>query len=234
MAQTRRGALAALSAAIFASGTPAQPREPRRVLMLGNSFTYGAGLPGMVRALAPGLHFEVIARSGSQLKLFARNDVIRKTVRNTPHDLLVLQDHSIEPLTTAGQRKSEAAMKILSELSGARLVLFATWPRRTGHSLYGRVDMPAGPAEMNAVVSQHYRKQARRLGASLAPVGDAWRSAIEAGHDLYATDGYHANASGAFLTALVLTRAMGAEPTDWQPGGISDAASLRSVAVRTT
>ena len=37
----------------------------------------------------------------------------------------------------------------------------------------------------------------------------AWQRAIAAGHDLHANDGYHANAAGAFLTALVLAQTLG-------------------------
>ncbi len=60
-----------------------------------------------------------------------------------------------------------------------------------------------------AVTEAHYRAVARKVGAGLASVGRRWDHAIAEGHELHASDGYHANETGAHLTALVLADALG-------------------------
>ena len=62
---------------------------------------------------------------------------------------------------------------------------------------------------MTAMIRDHYAEQAVRTGAAIAPVALAWQRAIAAGHELHALDGYHANETGAYLTALVLAQTLG-------------------------
>ncbi len=74
----------------------------------------------------------------------------------------------------------------------------------------------------------------RSMNAALAPIGPAWLAAMDQGIKVHAHDGYHANAAGAWLAAMLLAAALGvADPyTAPPPGGVppSDAAMLTEIA----
>ncbi|MGD1923601.1 MAG: hypothetical protein ACFB03_05345 [Paracoccaceae bacterium] len=122
--------------------------------------------------------------------------------------MLVLQDHSLEPVTHQGRQRSADAMAIYAA-QFEKTVLQETWPRRAGHRLYTEPGMPKSPDAMTELVRAHYSEQAQRIGATVAPVALAWQRAIANGHELHARDGYHANPEGARLTALVLAATIG-------------------------
>ena len=89
---------------------------------------------------------------------------------------------------------------------------------------------------MAEIVHDHYVQQAIRLGAATAPIGLAWLEAETEDIDLFAADGYHANATGAWLAAMMLARAIGiTDPYSVRPpDGISPqtAAFLAELAER--
>lgn len=215
MNPTRRAVLGGLAATpLAATAAPA----PLRAFFVGNSFTCEQDIPGRIRRLAAqaGTMAETtfVCGNGQTLTDHLQGSHFMDAVFAEPPpaglpDLFVLQDHSVEPLTPAGRQRSAVAMRAISDGFTRPTVLFATWARHGDHPLYGQPGMPATPAEMTQLVHDHYAAQAASLGAALAPVGRAWQAAILAGYVLHNADGYHANETGAHLTALVLASAMG-------------------------
>ncbi|MEM7742619.1 MAG: hypothetical protein AAF409_02815 [Pseudomonadota bacterium] len=208
---TRRAALAGAGSLLLARN--AAGSGPKRVLFIGNSFTHEHDVPGRVAALASaaGIWIEAVAhtRSGASLwgHLKEKSPPEFLLTYGRP-DLVVLQDHSTTALSEVSRGRSTHAIQRFAMYHGA-LVLFAPWARRLGHPLYARPGMPAGPSEMMAVTDAHYRGVAQKVGAEVASVGRRWDHAIAEGHDLHASDGYHANETGAHLTALVLADTLG-------------------------
>ncbi|MEL6476778.1 MAG: hypothetical protein AAFR17_05560 [Pseudomonadota bacterium] len=228
---TRRALIGGLA------GLPLAARggEARRVLFVGNSFTYEHDLPGMVAriAAASGCALTVLTRAegGASLAQHAAQPGLAQDLAWFRPDWIVLQDFSTEPLTEAGRiRSTRAVAEILAE-TAARPVFFATWPRRAGHSLYRTPGMPAGPAAMAALVEVHYAALAETHQGRLAPAGRAWITALARGLAPHRGDDYHANASGAWLAALTLARAMGHDLSRaTPPETIPNATQLRWIA----
>lgn len=222
----RREVLAGAAASL---ATGARAARVRRVLMVGNSFTYGNDLPKMLKRLSSGaFHVRAIAVGGHRLADHAVDEATRRTIEVSQHDVLVLQDHSIEPLDVSGRLRSAQAVTELSGLARHRLVMFATWARIAGHPLYAQAEMPSGPSEMTRIVAEHYTRQAGVHGAGVALVGHAWQHAIGLGMRMHAPDGYHANVAGSFLAALVLAQTMGIDvaPDVWQPRDLDPVVAL--------
>ena len=236
-----------LSGACAAMAAPAYARFPHTVpdgliFFVGNSFTRQHAIPGLVCHIADvsGVTARCHPNTANGAKLADSADFARLFSRDRGGRLpvpVVLQDHSIEPLTPEGRKRSAEAMAVYSA-QFEKTVLFETWPRRAGHPLYSRAGMPSGPREMAEIVHDHYARQARRLDAAHAPVGLAWVDAAASGIDLFARDGYHANASGAWLAAMMLAQSLGfpepfaASPPDGVPA--AEARVLAAIAARNT
>lgn len=227
----------------FASPPPA---GEMRVLFVGNSFTARNDLPGMVAGLlteggvAERVRTRMVAAGGAQLEEHAASEELRGDIAGLTWHKVILQDFSTAPLFEAeGPRSAEAIAELsaLARQSGAESVLFATWARAEGHSLYEQSFdgflAPDGPGEMTDIVERHYRKVGAETGARVAPVGRMWLTAstVLPEIEIYAEDGYHASPAGTYLTALVIARTLGLDPaaTDWAPKGVNpgDAGQLR-------
>lgn len=206
-----------LAAGASVLAAPAAARFPKTVpdgltFFVGNSFTRQHDVPGLVCRIADHAGAEILChrQTADGAHLFQSIDVARRYSQDRGSVLpatVVLQDHSVAPLTPQGRARSAEAMAVYAA-QFQRTVLFQTWPRRHGHPLYTKPGMPTSPAEMLALVDAHYVAQAQALGATLAPVGRAWMRASAEGIDVFAADGYHANAGGAWLAALILADAL--------------------------
>jgi len=90
--------------------------------------------------------------------------------------------------------------------AGAKPVFFMTWGRRDGDGENKKVNPDYTTMQDN--LSKAYRAAAKRNRAVIAPVGEAWRLVWKKDHELarqlYARDGSHPSAKGAFLNACVL------------------------------
>ena len=155
--------------------------------------------------MIPGSMFQ---KGGSLHQLIEKHSKAISGMKEWALDRVVLQDHSLEALSTDGRIRSATAIQKFGGIAECT-VLMATWARRADHSLYSKAGNPRSPEEMTNVVHAHYAEQAKSLNATVAPVGRVWLLAIKSGYDLHAKDGYHANETGAHLTALVLAHALG-------------------------
>lgn len=223
----------------FASDT--EPGE-LRLLFIGNSFTERNDLPRMVGELMRTqtevklLRSHIVAAGGAQLHEHAAREQLLIDLVDLHWTTVVLQDFSTAPLFDHDRQSSIGAITKLGRQAmdaGAEVVLFATWPRRADHAIYGQdfegFAKPKTPSEMNSFVEAHYRGLANKLGATLAPVGGQWLVAGEVlpQVDLYAEDGYHASPTGTYLAALVIAARLGADLTkaEWSPEGVDPGAA---------
>ncbi|MEL8056927.1 MAG: hypothetical protein AAGK66_12280 [Pseudomonadota bacterium] len=195
------------------------------VLFIGNSYTFQHDIPARVKGLAPvrdGVRVRyktaLIADGGVNLIKYVDDPRVMRTLAREDWDVIILQDRSTAAFYQKERAEFDAALKWFkarAEEEGADLILFETWPRRTGHPFY-RASPEAGfspprhQADMARTIRSTYARGAESVSARVAPVGTCWMQA-DAINDLYADDGSHASQRGADLTARVLENAISGE-----------------------
>ncbi len=234
------GALA-ISGRLAAPGR-CPPADDRclRVLFLGNSYTFVNDLPGtlagLVRSGGRSIETGMLATGGATLADHAADPATTAALADGRWTVVILQEQSVLPVSEADRTGSmvPAARSLASSAAavGARPLLLETWAHRDGVPDRG----VAGYAAMQARIDAAYEATARDLGASVAPVGQAWSAALRAapGIDLWQPDGSHPSAAGTYLAACVLYASLTGRTPVGLPaaGGISasDAAALQAVA----
>ncbi len=187
------------------AGLPATAEEavPLRVLFIGNSLTFYNDLPSLVEQLsrAAGVERPVdaerIARGGDSFyKHTERRDdgAPLKVIAEGGWDVVVLQENG-RLAARSGIDSFPFASRLVRAVraAGARPIFYMTWAYR------GQEDMLPG-------IRDAYSKLGSRLEVEVAPVGDAWRLAQDAGDgvDLFAADGIHPSPQGSYLASCVI------------------------------
>jgi len=202
--------------------------RPRRILFVGNSFTYFNGgvhahLGGLIGDADPGNRdrylLRAITASGAALSEHARS--LRNALRSQKWDVVVLQGRSTEPIekgSVAGYRSAVRDFSRLARDSGARTALFLTWALEDRPELTGplRESITAAGNESDALV---------------VPVGPAFERvrAETPGLVLYAPDRLHPSLAGTYLAACVFYGAL----FDESPVGLAYSAGLGAEVART-
>jgi hypothetical protein len=168
------------------------------VLFVGNSHTSVHDIPALVGQM---LHFGHPEKKYCAqfipvafLEDVSRDHTCRAEVEQRPWKFIVMQ---AQKESRSGQFKYSTAegieMAKLAKERGCEPVFYAEWGLRdvSGHGKR---------------IEQVYLEMADESGARVAPVGRAWDLALAANPKLplYADDGNHETATGAFLTACVL------------------------------
>ncbi len=177
-----------------------QPQvPPLRVLFIGNSYTFTEDMPALLSALASAdddpraLKVESVALPGFTLAQHLQDGSALQRIKAEQWDYVVLQEQSLTPLENpSGMQAALQTFDHVIKRQGATTLLFLTWSREFA---------PATQAQ----ISQVYRRQAQRLGAQVAPVGEAWQQArtLDPAIALYSADGSHPSRRGAYLSACV-------------------------------
>ena len=173
--------------------------QSMKVLFIGNSYTYYNNIPGMITQLAASsdeprkLDTRMIAVGYKTLEWHYGNPETLDAIRQADRDIVILQEHSIRPIEDRS-KMFEYASKLDGEIksAGARTVLYLTWARQ---------HIP----EMQEVLNNAYFTLARKLGATVAPVGMAWQKALKANPALrlHKRDKSHPTLLGSYLAACV-------------------------------
>jgi hypothetical protein len=244
----RFGTVALLLVTVLGAGAagaraPVPVRSPLRVLFIGNSYTRFNELPSLVAELAasdpagPSIEVAELSRAGAHLETHFRSARTRREIATGGYTHVVLQDHSLAAFRRP-HRMRRYARELGSEVdrSGARTVLFETWPRSAQSRAYRRGLFGHTPQEMWSRIDAAYREVATPE-ATLAPVGAAFIAAAETAPDLrlYLNDGAHPTPLGSYLAACVLYGALagrGLGGLDHAPPHVAaeDASRLRAVA----
>lgn len=210
-------------------------------LFLGNSYTFYNDVPGQVAAMAQErgveLRPEAIVEGGADWSAHATRLGGLERIAAGP-DVVILQGRSTDPLLEPG--RFERYGRLLGEAAiaaGARVVLFQTWAWAPDHDAYRRRWSGRSPEAWLAKVREAYDGLARDLGATVAPVGEAWARARREhpSLDLHDADRHHASPLGSHLAACVLLRTLtsidprevGARPPEV---GEEESRTLKSIA----
>ncbi len=193
---------------------PAQEKDTMNVLFIGNSYTYVNDLPGTLAKLAaagPGklrIQTDKQLEGGQSLMGHWNKGKAVEKIRKGGWDFVVLQDQSLTPAQRPHLTR-EYAPKFDAEIrkAGAKTMFYMTWARKKDPPMIDKL-------------SRTYTEVARELGAGVAPVGLAWKAAIEKQPELnlYAADGSHPSPAGTYLAACVFYATLtGEDPTKLPP-----------------
>ena len=178
----------------------AQDFVPKKVLFVGNSYTYFWNLPQQVTRLAKEGNIDLVTKQstigGANLGQHWRSDRNLKTVqliKEEGFDAVVFQDHSLraiqhpDSLMLFGEKLASLAKE-----HGAKVYVYMTWARE--FDPFMQHEITAG-----------YEQLAKRIDAIVVPVGLAWERARKMRPDinLYDADGSHPSTTGSYLSACV-------------------------------
>jgi hypothetical protein len=175
------------------------------VLFVGNSHTTFHDVPGLVGWMIRFRHPERSVYShvvaAAFLDTAAADPRCRDEIDTRPWKAVVLQAQRISASGSTEYSRAEGVdLAERARARGAAVFFFSEW---------GLQGVPGDGPRMEAI----YQGMARAAGARVAPVGRAWDLALSRrpGLPLYAPDGNHESALGAFLTAAVLYGALTGE-----------------------
>jgi hypothetical protein len=228
-----------------AEGIPSDGANPHSlsVLFVGNSLTYVNDLPHLTQEFAASsrLHASLVVWSavgeGAHLADHWRKGEATRLLRSHRPDVLVLQAQGTEPLSARDDFLHYCElMKAEADKVGARTILFETWARPPGDVFYAQSESGGSPPAMQVRLRDTYEWTAHRLGAEVAPVGQAFEIAMTRLPDVPLLDGtQHPTLAGSYLAAAVLFQSLfHSSPRDTQfTGGLaeSSATALQGVAL---
>ncbi len=192
-----------------------KPKDAIHVLFIGNSFTYYHDLPAMIAELARAgkqrpLRYERETPGGWTLAKHWNSGKALAKIQERKWDFVVLQEQSEAPLT---KRDSmfENSKKFDAEIrkQGSKTILYMTWAKQNAPG-----DQPA--------ISKAYLDLAKEMKVRVAPVGNAWQSALRADKKLvlHENDKKHPNATGSYLAACVFYATIYEKSPEGLPGKI--------------
>ena len=198
--------------------------EARRVLMIGNSYTFYNDLPDVLAALSRKTAYplEVDSYTAGAMSLRGFLDIpeharARKLLESGEYDWVVLQDQSQTPAYRPAETlDSVRRWTALARKSGTRVMLFLTWAHAAENG--GRMLMLD---DMQELTSATYCRSAVENKVAVAPVGEAWRLWYRRNPDkaLHINDRSHPNAMGSYLAACVIHGAMSGKRLKGLPAG---------------
>lgn len=190
-------------------------QAPRKILFIGNSYTYYNDLDVVLKKLAMSAKLPVklqtarLVKGGAALQDHYTDPKTAAMIAKVQWDLIVLQEQSTLPVQNP-PAFFEYAQKLEAQIEqrGAKPVFYMTWARQQ-------------KPEMIEPLDQAYTRMGRQLDAFVAPVGLAWEASLKAHPDirLYDEDGSHPNLNGTYLTACVFYATL----TGLSPVGLSNA-----------
>ena len=208
-----------------------KPRE-LSVLFIGNSYTWFNNLPHLVEALAksahePRLRTRMVVGPGATLKSHWDAGAALEAVQSEKWDYVILQDQSSLGLpVTVSKGKGQFNPRLFHEFArrfdaairptGAKTLFFLTWAR-------------ADSLEDQDGLTEAYRQIATELADGIAPVGLAWKTALEERPALLLHQGdlSHPSPAGSYLAACVLYSVLYGKSSEGLTARISaDAASI--------
>lgn len=220
----------------------------RRILFVGNSYTYYNLVPAIVRELAAyegvELDVEAFTIGGCTMQRHLQSRDCRDALHRGGYDYAVLQDHSLYPtlIGTPHDRDITHHMQAIvdtlrSYSPNVRPLIEMTWGRRDG---YQGADHDFDFMKQYRTMQQRIRErvvvEAAQCRAGYIPVGDAWQRVRSERPELelYEPDGSHPSYVGSYLIAAVIYQTVMRQPFSAQASnGLLDEATagyLRQVA----
>jgi len=212
-----------LSLGFMFSGLSALAQQvTKRVLFIGNSYTYANNLPQMVADVTASagdtLFFDSNSIGGYTFQQHTANATTLSKISSGNWDYVVLQEQSQLPSFPIGQVEAECFpyATILDSMINdvnpcAETVFFMTWGRKNGDASNCSMWPPVCTYNgMDSLLNLRYRMMADSNDAILSPVGAVWHyirqnfPAIE----LYSADESHPSVAGSYAAACCFYSAL--------------------------
>lgn len=225
-------------------------QELKRVLFIGNSYTYVNDLPGVFSELSSsvGRHAdcEMIAGGGMRFMQHASSGEVLTALQTGQWDYVVLQGQSQEGAFPDGQfmqevypyaRTLDSLAKVYN--SDTEVLFFMTWGYRYGDPMNcPYYDAFCTFESMSLRLRENYCMMARDFSSSVVPVGVAWLRSVQQDSTvvLHSSDNSHPSLNGTYLAACCFYGLVFGEEihTDYLLQGMNgqDAVYLQDVANR--
>lgn len=201
--------LRSLLMTFIAGATALMAADEKRLLIIGNSYTFYNDLPAIVQSMAHAtrtpLHVDSYTAGAMSLRGFLNSPQharCKTMLREGEYDWVLLQDQSQTP----AQRPTETLNSVaewsqLAAASGTKVALFLTW----AHAAQEDNKLVLQSAMQNDT-GRTYCQAAIQNKAKVAPVGEAWRRwyAKHPQQPLHTNDLSHPTAEGSYLAACVI------------------------------
>ena len=188
--------------------------QPKRVLFVGNSYTYVNDLPGTIAAIANNMGDTIshtsVTPGGCTFSQHCSGEAMT-TICQGGWDVVVLQEQSQLPSFPQSQVENEClpyAARLVDSVYAhnpcAEPMFYMTWGRRDGDAQNARYFPVLGSYwGMDSMLCERYTYMAEANDASLCPVGRVWRY-LRTYHpdiNLYDSDGSHPSVAGTYAAA---------------------------------
>lgn len=187
----------------------AQEETPKRILFVGNSFTYFYNLPQVVSAMGTSQGAKLVTRQstvgGSNLEQHwkeERGTLTRRLIAEEQWDYVVFNNHSTSAIDTPesfmeyGRKFAE-----LVQQRGAKPVFMMTWAYKSNPLMQTRI-------------SEMYRQLAAETGSDYVPAGPLFAAARKWRPDLELFfDDKHPSSNGTYLLGLAFLKYFTAKST---------------------
>lgn len=197
-------------------------QEEIRVLFLGNSYTYVNDLPKIIKDIAINegkvFTYESVTPGGCTLFQHLDSQTSMSKIRQGNWDYVILQEQSQLPVidyyrhNTLKPSYKSLHDSIMLYNPKAKVVGYMTWGRRYGgqqcvnfgDGLYCSANF-ADFNHMQDTLTAAYCENAYATNSYVAPVGEAWKSALTADPSLvlHSSDNSHPSYDGSYLAACV-------------------------------
>lgn len=182
----------------------------RRVLFLGNSYTYFNNMPQTVANMATSigdvLTFDMHAPGGFTIDNHSTSTTTRNKITQGNWDYVVIQEQSQLPSFPGyfANGLHGIAENIRNNSPCGRIMFYMTWGRKNGDAA-NCVNWPpvCTYLGMDSLIRLSYTDMAQTHYGELSPVGAAWRYVRQhhPGINLYEPDESHPSAAGSYLVA---------------------------------
>ena len=181
-------------------------QNTKKVLWIGNSYTFISDIPNITKSLADAAGDDLIvdksALGGYTLELHYNNSTTISKIKENNWDHIILQEQSLTP--AYNYLKFYKGVDLLTELINSanpclnKTILYMTWGRKDNFFNYPYF-------QMQELTTNAYNKVAKIFDTEVAPVGVAWKSVIQERGDfnLYLQDNSHQSFAGAYLAACI-------------------------------
>jgi hypothetical protein len=187
----------------------------KRVLFLGNSYTYYNNLPQMLSDIASSTGDNVIFDSntpgGHTLQEHSNNTLSLNKIGNGNWDYVVLQEQSQLPSLPISEvntnvfpyaRKLDSIINVKNPC--AETIFYMTWGRKNGDGSNCNIWPPVCTyLGMDSLLSMRYKIMANNNNAFVSPVGAVWKKLRQSFPliELYQTDESHPVEAGSYAAA---------------------------------
>ena len=189
----------------------------KKVLFVGNSYTYFWNLPLTVQVMSEkdSMILETRQSTGGGMSLrqhwnHENNLKTKDIIEKNKFDIIILQDFSLQAIN-----KPDSLLyygKLWNDFIrnyGAKVYLYTTWAREND-------------PQKQQIITDGYQKLAAEIGATVVPVGQAWEKVRSLRPDiqLFDKDGSHPSPSGTYLSACVFYAVLTGKSPVGLPGRI--------------